>query len=303
MRRLVSYVLPPVLLLIVVFLINIRPANAAWQRVGDTTQAFNVENICNDGFTVWFAVTGRYGQTEEEVIEIYENEPPLTVNIRAYQFAEMPNIDEFTEFPTDVVSKLVASGTITAQFTPEKIEITSPGEGSFSYFYGRSDIQFSEVLDFENYPFLYFLEAANTSGEVRRIAPITQSVPDCTSSQEPTPTLEFPGATPAAPTPVPSDGRLNAYDAASSAVIYCIDNDIQVYGVAKDSKGFLSFVVTQDEIETLGVPTENTLIRSGRSGYDPLIRLYRLSSGEFQINAPDLSGEADKEYTFIWNGC
>jgi hypothetical protein len=264
-------------LTLVWFLLDARLVEAAWQRMGESNTVFNVESICRNGFTVWNAEL--YGDD----IDSSEFEPTNAV-IKVYQFADIvPDFDELSEptfvrFPANIVSRIVASGTVTMRYNAVSLDI--PEFNTISTFYGKATIQWSNSFDFENYPFLYFLEES-FDGFVRRIAPMIQSVPDCAIS----------------------DGRLNTYDGASSAVIYCINDDIHVYGVAKDSKGFLSFIVTQDEIETLGVPTENTLIASGPSGYDPLIRLYRLSSGEFQINAPDLSGEADKEYTFIWKDC
>ena len=94
----------------------------------------------------------------------------------------------------------------------------------------------------------------------------------------------------------PGDGRIEP-DAAAPIAVYCHDYGIDVYGINQDSTGSLVFTATTEEIDAVGTaPDENTLIEAHGN-----IRLYRLTTGEFQINAgPDAEG---KEYILIWQDC
>lgn len=91
----------------------------------------------------------------------------------------------------------------------------------------------------------------------------------------------------------PNDGRLHP-DAGAPVAVYCHDYGIDVYSINADSHGTLAFTATNEEIEAVGdSPEVNTLIDAFGN-----IRLYRLTTGEFQINAgPDAEG---KEYVLIW---
>jgi hypothetical protein len=94
----------------------------------------------------------------------------------------------------------------------------------------------------------------------------------------------------------PDDGRLQP-DAAAPVAVYCQDYGIDVYRINADSTGSLAFTATNEAIDAVGdSPVANTLIAA-----DDNIRLYRLTTGEFQINAgPDAEG---KEYVLIWDDC
>jgi hypothetical protein len=90
--------------------------------------------------------------------------------------------------------------------------------------------------------------------------------------------------------PLFTDGRINT-DAAQTASIYCANGGITVYAVV-DSVGHLAFKATKAELAAVPAkPAKNTLITSGLN-----VSLYRLTTGQFQINAPD-------DYVFTWNGC
>jgi len=92
----------------------------------------------------------------------------------------------------------------------------------------------------------------------------------------------------------PDDGRLNV-DAGAPVSIYCQGKDVQIYAINSDSEGELALMVTADQLGG-DPPSENTLLAQA-----DLIRLYRLTTGELQVNVgPDFEG---KEYVFIWNGC
>jgi hypothetical protein len=87
-----------------------------------------------------------------------------------------------------------------------------------------------------------------------------------------------------------TDGRLNNYDAGQTAAIYCEDQGITVYGFYKGIS-FIAFKASKAEIAAVPEkPAQNTKIKQGHG-----ITLWRLSSGEFQINAPD-------GYVFKWSG-
>jgi hypothetical protein len=87
-----------------------------------------------------------------------------------------------------------------------------------------------------------------------------------------------------------------------TAAVYCrADGSIDVYGIT-DSVGWLAFRTTPAEIDALRVQDENTLIEQSNDGR---IRLYRLKTGEFQVNSPivdDVRGYLPNGYVFKWEG-
>ncbi|NWF70062.1 MAG: hypothetical protein HXY40_13330 [Chloroflexi bacterium] len=96
------------------------------------------------------------------------------------------------------------------------------------------------------------------------------------------------------------DGRVNnllATDAGAPVAVYCrADGGISVYFVSQESsRGSLVVLVTRTRIEAVGVPTENTLL-----GFLGNVRVYRLTTGEFQLNAAYPDG---KPYTIVWDSC
>ncbi|MCC6612445.1 MAG: hypothetical protein IT320_03145 [Anaerolineae bacterium] len=96
--------------------------------------------------------------------------------------------------------------------------------------------------------------------------------------------------------PVFTDGRLNSSDQWATFAVYCDASNIEVYAIGSDGKGQLAFTTTPDEVDALGVPETNTVIEDGHG-----IRIFRLSSGEFQVvGAADAEG---KIYNVRFNGC
>ncbi|MEO0561176.1 MAG: hypothetical protein AAF125_03630 [Chloroflexota bacterium] len=94
------------------------------------------------------------------------------------------------------------------------------------------------------------------------------------------------------------DDRINKDDRAAEAAIYCNQFGVDIYDI--DTFGpatQLAFRATWAEVEAVPTsPSENTLI-DGVPGF----ALYRLTSGEMQLNGPfDWEG---KQYVFIWEGC
>lgn len=81
-----------------------------------------------------------------------------------------------------------------------------------------------------------------------------------------------------------------------TAAVYCRYGNVEVYAIVGGG-GVPAFTVTAAEIAAVGqFPPTNTLIREGQG-----IRLYRLTSGELQVNAP-LNGDPNG-YVVIWGGC
>ncbi len=106
--------------------------------------------------------------------------------------------------------------------------------------------------------------------------------------------ITFSGNNEADPFFNPNDGRIHA-DAAAPFAVYCIEPGLQVYGVNDDGQGWLAFTVDSEAMNA-DAPDENTVIAEAGN-----IRLYQLTSGDFQINAgPDAEG---KVYVLTWNGC
>jgi hypothetical protein len=96
----------------------------------------------------------------------------------------------------------------------------------------------------------------------------------------------------------PGDDRENR-EAWASVAIYCRGGEIHVYEIDDIKHGTLAFVATEEEIAAVGsTPEVNTVIDSAGD-----IFLYRLTTGEFQVNAPGLPPEETKPYVFIWEGC
>jgi hypothetical protein len=93
------------------------------------------------------------------------------------------------------------------------------------------------------------------------------------------------------------DGRENINDTVAEAAIYCTSFGVDVYDLDWSGNGDFAFRATWAEIDAVPVnPAENTLI-DGVPGF----ALYRLTSGELQVNGPaDYEG---KVYVFIWDGC
>jgi hypothetical protein len=91
------------------------------------------------------------------------------------------------------------------------------------------------------------------------------------------------------------DNRVNQ-DNASPVAIYCVTDGISFWTIDLISRGTPSFLVTWPVLDAFPAGAENTLILE-QGGF----RLYRLTSGELQVNGPpDWEG---KEYVFTWAGC
>jgi len=94
---------------------------------------------------------------------------------------------------------------------------------------------------------------------------------------------------------IPTDDRLNI-DPAPPVVIYCREYGIDIY--ARDANDNYQFAlrVPAADYEELGTPATNTLLGTSPDGN---VRLFLLSTGEFQVNAYF----GNEEYVAIWSGC
>ncbi len=105
--------------------------------------------------------------------------------------------------------------------------------------------------------------------------------------------------------PTFTDGRRNP-NASASAIIYCSEKDIEIYGVHSNSEGYLAFRVTHDELEKAknlnANQSKNVQIKSIDGEYG-IISLWLLSSGKLQLHAAGLPPETYKFYDFIFDGC
>jgi hypothetical protein len=93
------------------------------------------------------------------------------------------------------------------------------------------------------------------------------------------------------------DFEVNASDPSRTAAIFCrSDGSIDVWAIA-DGQGAPLFSASPLVINAVASrPETNTLLMQSGD-----VRLYRLTSGEFQLNAPR---EGDPNgYVFIWGGC
>lgn len=98
--------------------------------------------------------------------------------------------------------------------------------------------------------------------------------------------------------PMIEDGRLNAYDIAAPVALYGSDN-IDIYAIGTDGEGNKILRVTAEEIAAAGVPVDGPVVIA--ETINPVtgatITLYRLPSGEFQLNTLDADGNL---YVFMW---
>jgi hypothetical protein len=91
-----------------------------------------------------------------------------------------------------------------------------------------------------------------------------------------------------------TDGRLNCWPEmeAHPFAVYCEAGTVVVYAIDKQGVGTLAFKVSKEELDALDPkPATNTLITEALG-----VALYRLSSGELQVNG-------SKDTFFIWKNC
>lgn len=95
------------------------------------------------------------------------------------------------------------------------------------------------------------------------------------------------------------DGRVNAHDLAAGGAIYCAPGGgVAVWDINIRSVGELTLVASPEVIAAVPTaPEVNTLIAEAGN-----FRLYRLTSGELQVNGPGIYS-TDPEYVFTWSGC
>jgi LysM repeat protein len=85
------------------------------------------------------------------------------------------------------------------------------------------------------------------------------------------------------PPPAPDSGpdnRINP-DPIAPVAIYCRPNGVEILTIDGQGNGHFAFLATQNQINAVGIPSRNTLIAAGGG-----VGLFRLTSGEFQVNVP-----------------
>lgn len=102
----------------------------------------------------------------------------------------------------------------------------------------------------------------------------------------------------------PNDDRINhtTSDRAAPVAIFCEPHGIQVRlidpatGVGIDPPAINMFT---EDIEAAGIPTEENLLLAENEG----VSLYRLTTGEFQVNVLDANSLEYKWFVFVWDQC
>jgi len=102
----------------------------------------------------------------------------------------------------------------------------------------------------------------------------------------------------------PGDDRLNhsTSDRAAPVAAYCLPHGIQIRvidpatGVGIDPPAINLF---NEEIEAAGIPTGENLLLAENNG----VSLYRLTTGEFQVNVLNANSLEYKWFVFVWDQC
>jgi len=97
------------------------------------------------------------------------------------------------------------------------------------------------------------------------------------------------------------DGRLNddpSKDCAAPVAIYA--DPLRIYAIDPQSGvGQMAIELTGGEVDMVGIPAENTLLKHAHNPYSGQeISIYRLTTGEFQVNTTYADG---KSYIVVWN--
>ena len=109
---------------------------------------------------------------------------------------------------------------------------------------------------------------------------------------------------------VHGDGRLNQIHNFGGAAVYCVNAltgrptlDYNLGGIrVADGNGQELLFISAERINEVGVPEQNTLLGETETLWfnNTPLSVYRLSSGEFQMNGFDNHA---KLVEFIWNDC
>ncbi|MDX2077636.1 MAG: hypothetical protein SFZ02_14500 [bacterium] len=102
------------------------------------------------------------------------------------------------------------------------------------------------------------------------------------------------------------DGRVNWEDNAQTAAVYCeADGSITLVAISQDTgRGLYALRASAREIARAGIPDTDPILL--KQDMREEMRLYRLSSGEFQVVAPytdAVQGTLPNGYSFLWTGC
>jgi hypothetical protein len=114
---------------------------------------------------------------------------------------------------------------------------------------------------------------------------------------------DTPASEPAVPAFNPNDGRLNRGPGDEGQPVAIYQGSVKVYGIdPATSQGALEIHLTDEQIEAAGIPSESEwsrLLKRGENHATGMpIEVYRLATGEFQVNTYFPTG---KPYIFRWH--
>ncbi|MBI1277538.1 MAG: hypothetical protein GC179_05375 [Anaerolineaceae bacterium] len=281
---------------------SVTSVGARWVRLGNAYHLLDA-NTCLDGISVSGAFT-LYNTTDDTPISP-NNYGGATVGISIYGLSSLTtqNGSQLKEGDTNFKQLIDQAKVVTLQDTTitfsqhdRRISIANAGGVNrsgcgpncivrdYANWYDTILINYAFIPDFNSYSYLVIVGNDIFGGQVSRIA---NHLEDCAEHGS-----NF------------TDSRVDAYEPWQSVAVFCEDKMVKVYGIDANANGYFAFAVTQDDIDNLGIPKENTLLASFPSAFGGKIRLYKLKdTGELQINAPGLPPESWKEYVFTWAGC
>ncbi|MBI1277536.1 MAG: hypothetical protein GC179_05365 [Anaerolineaceae bacterium] len=289
MSRILRWVEVGLMLALTSLVMNVLPVGARWVRMGNDEVVIDIIQICDDGIKVTVANSANnyvpgFNPAPDEVLYFYRG----TLD---------PTITFLNQLPTN---ELLASQNFQLGYYPNAHLKGLPVTTSFQSFpteaewYAMSSIkwQASPINIGDNIGVVVEHIINNNASTLMFVGNLT--VLNCfISSSSNTPNQ-----------PNFLDSRIDAYHPWQPVAAYCEDKMVKVYGIDANGNGYFAFAVTQEDIDKLGIPKENTLLASSPSAFGGTIRLYKLKdTGELQINAPGLPPESWKEYVFTWAGC
>ncbi len=172
----------------------------------------------------------------------------------------------------NIVTGSVASSTATNNIVINSITPSATGLGTIAVFSGSAIVSGPGIF----YWSLAHTPGTSVSASVSRVenGAVVGTMTDLDTIQD---------CNVATPPPAPSSGpdnRINP-DPVAPVAIYCHPDGIEILTIDGQGNGHFAFLATQNQINAVGIPTRNTLITAG-SG----VGLFRLTSGEFQVNVP-----------------
>ncbi|MBI1277537.1 MAG: hypothetical protein GC179_05370 [Anaerolineaceae bacterium] len=296
MSRILRLAVIGLMLTLTSLVLDVVPVGARWVHMGDGSIHFYFEKVCKDGIKIWYANT----QNADPNFKITIN-TKLTWSGSFKLYSGILDDPGYYDGPQYIYPEdaLKNAPTITKRFSITAVvrsmdDIFAVGNPDFSTpLYGEAEIPWTKPP--KNQPYKYIVYDVDFgNGYIAGYVKLPDGIEDCLLFSHP--------SDPDAPNF--TDSRVDAYEPWQSVSAYCEDKMVKVYGIDANANGYFAFAITQEDIDKLGIPKENTLLDSAPSAFGGDIRLYKLKdTGELQINAPGLPPESWKEYVFTWTGC